>query len=113
MQQFTRSKNGPRFVGYTHQASWCDPRFASIVMASCETVAQAATFQAKGYRTFRVRKATDPILPGEISCPASEESGKRTQCDRCLLCDGKKGPDDKRKNITIIAHGLEGKRSFQ
>ena len=74
-------------------------------MASVETPSGALEAQAEGFRTFRVRPIGAPLLANEIECPASEEAGHKTQCIRCLLCDGKHGPTDKRKNISIAEHG--------
>jgi len=93
-------------TGYTHQ--WSDPTFSacrSLTMASVDTAADALAAQAQGWRTFRTRFADDPLLPSEIACPASEEMKFRTVCADCGLCDGKRGPDDRRKNIAIIVHG--------
>jgi hypothetical protein len=52
------------------------------------------------------------MLPGEIACPASDEAGKRTTCEKCKLCNGadtrnSKGYQlyDNRKSISIIVHG--------
>lgn len=98
-----------KWTGYTHdgwkpEAKAYTPELRHLVMASCETPEQARQAQSQGWRTFRTRGKDDPILPNEISCPASAEAGKRTNCRTCLLCDGKTGPNDKRKNITIISH---------
>jgi|SRR5262252_327184 len=95
-----------KVTGYTHQ--WNDATFADYrqtVMASVDTVAEAQTAQAAGWRTFRTRFADDPLMPGEIACPASAEMGYRTVCADCTLCDGSRGSDDRRKNIAIIVHG--------
>jgi hypothetical protein len=103
------TKLAKKWTGYTHDgwkrdANAYTPELKHLVMASCETPAQARQAQSQGWRTFRTRGKDDPILPNEISCPASAEAGKRTNCRTCLLCDGKTGPNDKRKNITIISH---------
>jgi hypothetical protein len=94
----------PRWTGYTHQWRTCDPAFRSILMASCETEQDHRDAIATGWRTFRVRRGKDPVLPGEIICPASEES-KRTTCAKCTLCNGSTGPQDRRRNIVIQVHG--------
>jgi len=44
----------------------------------------------------------DVVLSGEILCPASEEAGKRTTCDKCGLCAGL---TRKAKDIMIPVHG--------
>jgi hypothetical protein len=94
-------------TGYTHR--WkakdgvpaCDPRFKLYLMASVDSAAEYAEATATGWRCFRVRKPWEPILDGEIMCPASDEAGKRTTCNRCLLCAG---TSKKAKDITIIEH---------
>ena len=97
-------------TGYTHQ--WkTNPALSSVTMASVDSPEEQRQAQRLGLRTFRVRTETEPLLPGEITCPASAEAGQRTTCLTCGLCDGKRGPNDHRKNISIIAHG-NGKANF-
>jgi hypothetical protein len=43
-------------------------------------------------------------------CPASDEAGHKTQCAKCLLCNGARAMDA-RKNITIVVHG-SGAKNF-
>jgi hypothetical protein len=90
-------------VGYTHQ--WQTPNFdhfgwSSLVMASADTAEQAELAQTLSYRTFRVSIGLDKRA-GEISCPASAESGKKTTCDNCMLCAGQMKAA---KNIVIADH---------
>jgi len=99
-------------TGYTHQ--WRKAEFQAyreFVMASCDSEADHIQAVAMGWRTFRVRGKHQPVLKGEISCPASDEMGHRTSCAKCKLCDGSKGPGDARKNIVIVVHG-SGAGSF-
>jgi hypothetical protein len=94
----------PHWTGYTHQ--WSKPRHQNLrefCMASVDTPGEAKQAQRAGWRTFRVKQAADPLLTGEIACPASNEAGKRTTCLRCHLCDGAR-PHERRKNIAINAH---------
>lgn len=91
------------WTGYTHQ--WRERRFARwsrYVMASCESAAGALQAQAKGWRTFRVRPADAELLATEITCPASEEAGKRLTCERCSACDGGRAG---KRSVVIIGHG--------
>ena len=88
-------------TGYTHQWRTCDPRFKQYLMASVDSAAEYAQATAIGWRTFRVRKQSEPLFPSEIMCPASKESGHKAQCADCLLCSG---TSKKAKNITIIEH---------
>jgi hypothetical protein len=96
-------------TGYTHQ--WrTRADLADLVMASADNVAEFDAARALGFRAFIVRTAAAPVPRGAVTCPASEEAGKRTQCERCGLCDGAR-PGDTRKSITIIAHGT-ARRAF-
>lgn len=96
------------WTGYTHQWSTVlADGFQALLMASCDSLMEMTTARALGWRTFRVRHHDGGLWPGEITCPASEEAGKRTTCARCLLCDGTR-PFDLgrwRKSIAILPHG--------
>jgi hypothetical protein len=99
-------------TGYTHQ--WRKPEFSeyrAYIMASCDSMAEYAMAKQLGWRTFRVRTADSAVLAREISCPASDEMGKRTQCVRCKLCSGSTGSNDARKDIVIVVHG-SGSKNF-
>lgn len=77
-----------RHTGYTHQ--WRDPRAAQarrFCMASCDTPAEVDAARADGWRVFFVG-ATKIVGHRSIACPASDEAGHRTTCDRCGLCSG-------------------------
>ena len=90
-------------TGYTH--AWrTRPELARYVMASADSPADVAHAHALGFRTFRTRAPEQPLLPDEISCPAADESGKRTTCERCNLCDGSR-VNDRRRSVAILAHG--------
>ena len=77
-------------VGYTHQwqsvgfdhASW-----APLVMASADSADEARQAQSLGMRYFRVSIGVDKA-PMEVTCPASVEGGRKTQCADCMLCGG-------------------------
>jgi hypothetical protein len=90
-------------TGYTHQWRSCDPRFASIVMASCDSQADYAEAQARGYRTFRVRTADETLNKREIVCPASKEAGYKTTCASCVACGGHGAKA--RADVAIMVHG--------
>ena len=86
--QITRYAIGRR--GYTHQ--WDRPGFdvdawAPLVMASADTIDQAAKANLLGMRVFRVSQGID-VQAGEAMCPASKEAGQRTTCAKCTLCAG-------------------------
>ena len=93
-------KNSKSNTGYTHQ--W--ERFnaaRSFVMASVESPELRDKAKAKGFRTFRTKHESDPLLPGEIAGPASKEAGQKTQCAACRLCGG---ASVKGKDIAINIH---------
>ena len=90
--------------GYTHAwATGTVDHLRGTHMASCETAAQVQAAQAAGWRTFRARKASEPILASETGCPASAEGGHRTTCDVCTLCSGGMRPTS--PSVSIILHG--------
>jgi len=94
----------PTRTGYTHQWRTADRSFRSILMASVDTLADAKRARRAGWRTFRTRSADMPLSPDEFVCPASEEAGRRSTCERCHLCDGRRRADTRRHPV-IIAHG--------
>lgn len=90
-------------TGYTHQ--WRQfAGYRRLLMASVESADDLQRAQELGWRTFRSRLASEPILRGEFACPASKESGKRLTCESCLACDGS-GRNSSRASVSIIAHG--------
>jgi hypothetical protein len=91
-------KNASGWTGYTHQ--WRTAGLQAFCMASADNEREATEAQAMGYRTFRVGRGK--ALANEIVCPASEEAGKKTTCERCGLCQG---ASKKAKNILIAPHG--------
>lgn len=77
-------------VGYSHQ--WQSVNFdhaawAPLVMASADTIDEAAQANLYGMRVFRVSVGVDKQA-GEVTCPASAEGGKKATCDTCMLCGG-------------------------
>jgi hypothetical protein len=95
-------------TGYTHQWRMAPRELRRYLMASVETPAQAAEAQAAGWRTFRVRLASEPVLPSEIVCPASAEAGRRRTCATCKACSGATASAAAR-SVVIVAHGLDWK----
>lgn len=93
--------------GYSHQ--WeTRPDLRAHCMASVETESQAETAQALGWRTFRVRLATEAKAQGKVICPASKEAGAKTSCADCRACGGT-GAKAK-ASIVIVAHGPKARR---
>lgn len=100
-----------RWTGYTHAWRTIDAAWAGYVMASADAAADRDAARQAGYRVFRVRTAAEPVAPNEVTCPASDEAGKRTTCERCALCAGNAGRHANLKDVVILAHGV-GKRFF-
>ena len=99
--QITRYAAGRR--GYTHQ--WDSVGFdvdawAPLVMASADTIDQAAKANLLGMRVFRVSNGID-VQPGEAMCPASAEAGRKSTCAKCTLCSG---TSIKARDIVIADH---------
>lgn len=95
-----------RRTGYTHQFRNCDPAWKKKLMASAESEQAYWEAKALGWRIFRTKSADEPILPGEKTCPASQEEGYRKTCDGCLGCSGNEyGKGD----YVINAHGSKPK----
>lgn len=95
-------------TGYTHQWQHPDPKvrrnaaaLRGLVMASADTPADAELAARRGWRTFRVRQPSQPLLPRERTCPASLEAGARVQCVTCRACDGA----TRGNRIAILDHG--------
>lgn len=95
------------WTGYSH--GWRErPDLRGIAMASVDSASEADEARAAGWRTFRVRRAPEPLRTREVACPASAEAGRRTQCADCRLCAG---VAVRAADIAIIAHGV-GARAF-
>ena len=88
---------------YSHQWHLHQARgLAQFAMASVDSPAERDQAKTKGWRTFRVKSASDPVLAGEIVCPASSEAGNKTTCMACQACSGVAGRG--RSDIVINAH---------
>lgn len=95
-------------TGYSHQ--WKRPdfdhaRWAPLVMASADSIDDAALANLYGMRAFRVSVGVDK-QPEEATCPASAEAGRRTTCEKCLLCAG----TSKTARDIVIADHASGHR---
>lgn len=96
-------------VGYSHQWQAVDfdhAAWAPLVMASADTIDEAAQANLFGMRVFRVSVGVDR-QPGETTCPASAEGGRRATCDRCMLCGG---TSKAARDIVIADHAAGHKR---
>lgn len=96
------------WTGYTHQ--WRQAHeLAPILMASADTMEERTRANAEGWRTFRVRAVdraglAEPLRPGEVTCPASFEAGKRVTCDACQLC---RGQARQARDVAIVDHSVQ------
>lgn len=91
-------------TGYTHQWKLPGTKLQGSAMASVDSPEEREQAKKLGYRTFRVRGDDEPLLPGEITCPASAEAGHKTTCAKCKLC-GRAGPKKPKVDIAIMGHG--------
>lgn len=94
-------------TGYSHQHGLVQGDY-SKVMISADSKEDAQEHHASKRRTFRVIPVSTwvdqgkaALLKSEILCPASEEMGKVTTCDKCKLCAG----GTVGKSIAIVSHG--------
>ena len=94
-------------TGYTHR--WrdtaSDTRWQSLVMASCDSPAEAFDAETRGWATFET--TTDPTTPlraGQARCPSDPRTARKTSCISCpLQCSGRDaGPIVSRQ---ILVHG--------
>ena len=98
------------WTGYSHQSGLANADFRpDLTMHSADSLDDAKLAWSKGNRTFRIVANVKDIVKGkETLCPASEEAGRRTTCDKCKLC---KGNSIAAKSIAIPAHG-NGAKNF-
>lgn len=94
-------------VGYTHQWRRLRAGHRRLLMASVDSLGEARVAWSKGWRTFRVLQKDEGLQHNEILCPATTHG---VTCKECRLCDGSRGPDDRRKNIAIRPHGSYASR---
>ena len=110
-ERITRYAAGRR--GYTHQ--WNRPGFdaaawARLVMASADSIDEAAHANLLGMRVFRVSIGVDKQA-GETICPASAEGGKKSTCAKCTLCAG---TSIQARDVVIADHATgHARRSIQ
>lgn len=95
------------WTGYTHQ--WRNaPHLMALCMASADNAIEAVMAKAMGWRTFRVRTATEAVMDKEFICPASKEAGNKTDCASCKACMGTSAKA--KASPVIIAHGAKSRR---
>lgn len=100
----TISMKAKGWTGYSHQWRSIPARWAELVMASADSLADMEEAHALGFRTFRVTAEPFANVKGkEAICPASEEKGKKANCFTCMACMGTGGKA--KASIQIAAHG--------
>lgn len=97
-------------TGYTHQWKTCDPRFATLCMASADNMDEYLQARRKGYRSFVVRELGDAKPKGLVQCPATEGKDNTVTCLSCMQCGGT--GNGRTNSISIEVHG-SGKGSFK
>lgn len=106
-QEITADATG--VVGYSHQwqsADFDHAAWAPLVMASADSIDEAAQANLYGMRVFRVSVGVDRQA-GETTCPASAEGGRKATCDSCMLCGGTRKAA---RDIVIADHAVGHKR---
>tara|TARA_R110002153_G_scaffold48394_4_gene136482 strand:+ start:141 stop:860 length:720 start_codon:yes stop_codon:yes gene_type:complete len=93
------TKNATGFTGYTHRWKLA-PKYKVFTMASADTEKERAEAIAMGWRTFRVKHEGEPVLAGEVICPATTVG---LSCAACMSCRGTSG--SLKSTIVIDAHG--------
>lgn len=88
----------PKGSGYTHQWETADPKYATWLMASVETLEKKEEANKLGYRTFRILNKAADLAADEVMCP---NYTRGTQCRTCGLCGGLRS---KAKNVAIPMH---------
>lgn len=89
-------------TGYTHQWRTCDQELKKFLMASVDSEQERDEAKQMGWATFRIKKPLEPVLKGEVVCPASL---KERSCLTCGLCKGGNTCD-----VVIDVHGAGAKR---
>jgi hypothetical protein len=92
-------------AGYTHQwnsLGFDHSAWNSLVMASADSIDDAALANLYGMRVFRVSVGVDKQA-NEVTCPASAEGGKRATCADCMLCGG---TSKKARDVVIADHAV-------
>lgn len=90
-----------KWTMYEHNwrnAPWLIP----YAMASVSSVEEKVEANLLGWRTFRVKRPEDDVLPDEVYCPADEERTRPVTCHKCLLCCG---TERAARNVCINDHG--------
>lgn len=96
------TKVSSNWTGYSHQ--WNKPAYKAYnkyFMASTHTMDESLKAEALNFRSFMAAKNV-PQFSNIVNCPASEESGKKSNCHKCGLCSGISGKGS--KSVYILEH---------
>jgi len=101
------------WLGYTHQwrsiAPELAPRYAALLMASCDSPRDLADALATGglWRPFYVMVPGEQLPEGAFWCPKDDKQpgGARLQCVKCRACWGSDGTEGK-AYPAVVAHGF-------
>ena len=86
------------WTGYTHQHNKRN-EFSPYFMASTHNANEEHKASLNGWRSF----VASPIgIDTLVSCPASAESGFKSNCSKCGLCSGSQGKGN--KSVVILEH---------
>jgi hypothetical protein len=99
--------NAQKHTQYDHGWPDADPGFAELAMASVGSPEEREAAKRAGWRTFRVKRADEPVLDGERECPAQDKyraAGRYVTCHDCGACHGNNGTPGK-ADIVVDDHG--------
>lgn len=97
------------WTGYTHQWRTTDPRWAGVLMASCDNTDDLREARRAGWRAFVVVPQGAPLPSGTVECAATRERAPR-QCIDCGMCMGTRGGTRTGAvSVAIQAHGVGAK----
>lgn len=89
-------------TGYTHQIGHpnFDTRLLAYCMVSTDSETPTKAHHRHGRRTFRLKDPGQPVLKGEVVCPATTTD--HIQCMTCGICNGAHA---KGRSVVIDVHG--------
>ena len=94
-------------TGYTHQWRACDPRMASVCMASCDSIEEYVAARRNGWRGFVVRELGAAKPKGLVQCPATAGADNKVTCITCMQCGGT--GNGRTASISIEVHGASAR----
>lgn len=93
------------WTGYTHQWRDTDPRWAGLIMASCDSPSDLIAARAAGWRGFVVMPVGVARPAGTVEC-ANTRDKNPLQCADCGMCAGTRlGAASRAVSVAITVHG--------